>query len=276
MRDQIDQMEECTNGYVFWAHEYTMRNPSYLEALKQLEEEVVRTSKWEEFESEYLSWEDSLLYFDNDIEEEKICLDAAYKIGKDYPFGSQKKKMPPQSIIDEILSGEPLVCGISLRGISKAVFFENTNEVQLKFKENAAYIDVKILINSPLKSIIEEINDLIHKYRISENEKRTGIKINYRALFQRDKSIDALVDREYTKQRSKYRTASNAARAIGLWLWDYVNEHKCSQIKAIRAFADTGQLKDLRFENLEDSDLRFYFRCTHNCINAAEVLPFTK
>lgn len=65
-------------------------------------------------------------------------------------------------------------------------------------------------------------------------------------------------------------------RAVGLWLWDYVNRNKCTQIAAIQAFEETGFLAPLGMEHTEDSDLRFYFRCTKECIDAAEVLPFTK
>jgi hypothetical protein len=72
------------------------------------------------------------------------------------------------------------------------------------------------------------------------------------------------------------RPKNDTQRAVGLWLWDYVEQHHCSQKSAIQKFEDSGWFGRLRIENVEDSDLRFFYRRTKEAIEQAQVLPFTK
>lgn len=72
------------------------------------------------------------------------------------------------------------------------------------------------------------------------------------------------------------RPKNDTQRAVGLWLWDYVEHHQCSQKNAIQKLEDSGWLGRLRLENVEDSDLRFFYRRTKEAIEQAQVLPFTK
>jgi hypothetical protein len=69
------------------------------------------------------------------------------------------------------------------------------------------------------------------------------------------------------------------SRAAGLWLWDYLNqdqEPKPTQLQAIRAFTTKYNLEDIGLGKCDDTDLRFFLRRTNDCIEANEVLPFSK
>lgn len=65
-------------------------------------------------------------------------------------------------------------------------------------------------------------------------------------------------------------------RVLGLWLWEYMDHHKCTHVVAKRALEKTGYLYNLGMENLDDSDLRFLLRRTKACIDAGQVLSFSK
>ncbi len=80
---------------------------------------------------------------------------------------------------------------------------------------------------------------------------------------------------------SGLRSLSDAptSRAIGLWLWDRVQELgnvRGSIMLAIKEMASKFDLRSLNVDSLEDSDFRFLLRRTNKCIDAGEVLSFTK
>jgi hypothetical protein len=71
------------------------------------------------------------------------------------------------------------------------------------------------------------------------------------------------------------------ARALGMWLWDYVQEHGGMKKRgivasAIRAMKNhLGQeIKELGFADTEESVFRRFCRRTAECIDACEVLSF--
>lgn len=73
----------------------------------------------------------------------------------------------------------------------------------------------------------------------------------------------------------RYNKSSDAARAIGLWLYDYIEEMGVTQSKAIKALEESGHLLRLGLAPATE-DLRFYLRRTKDCIKAKKLLPFTK
>lgn len=73
----------------------------------------------------------------------------------------------------------------------------------------------------------------------------------------------------------RYNKDKNHLRAIGLWLFDYIDETKSTQTDAIKALEKTGYLSQLDIAPATE-ELRFYLRRTKECIKAMKLLPFTK
>lgn len=76
------------------------------------------------------------------------------------------------------------------------------------------------------------------------------------------------------------RQAADPSRAVGLWLWDYVQGHggkgNCGVATSIRAMKEHlgPEIKALGFEDTEQNVFRRFYRKTAECIIACEVLPF--
>lgn len=125
---------------------------------------------------------------------------------------------------------------------------------------------VAINFSLPIKTIVSEIEaiyELVHG--------STGFATNA--------AIKTIIhSREgVTNFKGRSRDVGPAiGRVLGLWLWEYMDHHKCTQAVAIRALAETENLELLGMENLEDTDLRFYLRRTKACIDAGQVLSFSK
>ena len=76
-------------------------------------------------------------------------------------------------------------------------------------------------------------------------------------------------------QGVRYNKASDAPRAVGLWLYDYIERTRSTQSQAIAALEGTQYLSRLGLTP-GDEDLRFYFRRTRECVQQKKLLAFTK
>lgn len=72
------------------------------------------------------------------------------------------------------------------------------------------------------------------------------------------------------------RQAKDACRAIGLWLYDFINTNKCTQISAIRGLRQRlgPALTALGYAASEDTVFRRFYSKTKECIESCDVLPF--
>lgn len=75
------------------------------------------------------------------------------------------------------------------------------------------------------------------------------------------------------------QTGTDNPRAIGLWLWDYINSDDspnqgATQIAAIKSLKANYKLDKLGAGASEESVFRKWYRNTAKCIEAAEVLSF--
>jgi hypothetical protein len=96
-------------------------------------------------------------------------------------------------------------------------------------------------------------------------------KIGFEKLWE----IEELQEKTKSSMMKTPTENGHKTRAIGLWLWDYIKENKCNQQQAIVSLESTGYLPKLHLSP-GDEDLRFYLRRTTACIDAGEILPFTK
>ncbi|QGY41571.1 hypothetical protein GM415_16060 [Pseudodesulfovibrio cashew] len=64
-------------------------------------------------------------------------------------------------------------------------------------------------------------------------------------------------------------------RAVGLWIWDYVQQNHCSLKRAKASFIKAYDLYKLKLENSVD-EFGFYYRKTIECIEKKSVVGFSK
>jgi len=68
-------------------------------------------------------------------------------------------------------------------------------------------------------------------------------------------------------------------RAVGLWLWDHMQENGKGHGAFARAYREleaNEHFKSLELGKPDYTDIRRWFNWTDNCISQGEVLPFTK
>jgi hypothetical protein len=169
-----------------------------------------------------------------------------------------------EDVVDEVMAERiGSGAGIELIGIRH-------NSISQSGNFNGEII-VGIDISRPLNVLAQEIERI-------QNLQFESIP-TYAQLFDRMEfgEKDVLLEKHLIRQCGGALKSGYAPRAIGLWLSCYVHKNKCSQKSAIKALFDS--FEDLSFlgkADVEDSDLRKYYRFTEACIDAAEVLPFTQ
>lgn len=87
--------------------------------------------------------------------------------------------------------------------------------------------------------------------------------------------IDSFLASPVHRPRVGIEQTGNYSRAIGIWLYDYINSNSCTKKDAMRQLRNSKSFEKMNIYP-DDGDLRFYIRRTSECIKAAEVLPFTK
>lgn len=68
--------------------------------------------------------------------------------------------------------------------------------------------------------------------------------------------------------------AGDVNRAVGLWLWDYVNVNGCKPAEAIRTLSKEYDLVALGLEMKDDSAFRTFFTKTKECIEENRIVSF--
>lgn len=69
-----------------------------------------------------------------------------------------------------------------------------------------------------------------------------------------------------------YEPVSDPSRAIGLWLFDYIEENNCSQREAARLIGEQKFMRRLVGGKSDEDAWRRMYRRTKACVEAAEVL----
>lgn len=134
-------------------------------------------------------------------------------------------------------------------------------------------LHLQIDISKPLESIMAEFENIVMSVKRYVSGEHDDIFSGM------DEFLDGKVSDLEAIRRGGYTPKSDSSRAVGLWLWDRVKElgNKRGAVKqSLKEFHETGYLEKLGLEDVEEADLRFWYRRTDDCIKAAEVLPFTK
>lgn len=86
-----------------------------------------------------------------------------------------------------------------------------------------------------------------------------------------DQSIFSKVLRK-AQARGSYSPRSDPARAVGLWLWDYIRDTRCSVGAAVRELKKQDFLTPLQFSSSPDRVFERIYARTRECIEQGEVL----
>lgn len=73
-----------------------------------------------------------------------------------------------------------------------------------------------------------------------------------------------------------YTQKSDKPRALGIWLWDFINENKCSVRAAIREMKKHSFLEPFGYSKSSDRIFSRMFSQTNECIKKCEVLAMSK
>jgi len=239
--------------YSFWAKEYVTRNEDYL-AWPICEKPDTETGVAEGFVEYAAKASQSLERF-------------GFLRGRD-------EKTSSDVVIRRLISKELLLASVRYHEstVNTGGFSELVTDI------NNEVLKIEIDLSHPVDQVLKDVNALVvNVYKLLGDDLDTDSHRNlFLSIAQRTTPEALESEKARVKSVSGFNPSSAPARAIGLWVWDYLKEHGGSQKKAITALHCTGHLSGLELETVEDSDLRFYFRRTDDCIKAAEVLSFSK
>lgn len=257
--------------YSFWAKEYVSRNEDYL-ALSASCGAMLR----EESSDSYISNNPSIKEF---FVKHPECFDSIEESLERFGFiRGRDEKTASDIIISRLINGNHLLYNI--RYLEDSVKLESLRNIFLGINKESLKIEIDLthnidLILADIRALLTGMNRFIFQ-QYNEDYTREMVVSSVLDIVgrQTQESIEAKKIR--VKSMSGFNPTSAPVRAVGLWIWDYIQSNRVTQKEAIAALQGTGHISRLGLENVEDSDLRFYFRKTDDCIKSAEVRPFSK
>jgi hypothetical protein len=186
-------------------------------------------------------------------------------------------RKPQAGEVDSIISS--LICGQFTGEVPEWCadgFKENGVWFQISSDETGPVVIATFRPGTPKDLIINDISLFIDTYDYNNlgNSKKSDSH-----YFVKDPTCDSIgivstISYKYITE-IRYNEASNVPRALGLWLFDYIQSNNSTQANAIKELENAGYLSKLNLSPA-DEELRFYIRCTKACIDAKKLLPFTK
>jgi len=225
----------------FWEWEYTRRSPDYSEKYN----EIITCRKCN-YGGDY-------------------C--GAQRIGNFMVMRSESKTIPSSfyssanEIIDNLIDGSFDYSFPSKGLMTLGQSFAGDIVKTCIKKDN--FLDLKIDLNNNTEAILYELKKIVLWHKDSRHDNK-GLELELKLA----------------KARSSLKRtppeSSTPSRAIGLWLWDYINEKNCSIAEAKRAMAANLDLMIFKVENKDDTEFRFWYNRTKECIALGKVLNFSK
>ncbi len=282
--------------YRFWAWEYTRRNSEFQEILRSINEAEQYFQKIGipnfSMSAQALSSPDAIIFYqphiDRDFSDSEFeiyekaffeKMKARYIFGFDINGPRPISKYNSDDILEALQNGHDLERPGEPRERSEGARLIRQREIQKGFK--VLYDDqfpifgydalVAIDFERPLLEIqaqIENVKEEFELYRKIENDEKP-IQLNIKTVEFEKIGIQK-------NQNIKFHTGTDNSRAIGIWLWDYVQNSENSAkrgivAQAIRDLRSKFDLSKLGYSVSEDSVFRNWLRKTSSCIDAAEV-----
>lgn len=289
------------SDYWFWRGEYTSRNMDYMEVAFDLE------NAWNTFTSsdEYPQndsnlacyiWEkfDCIVSSDVPIDECDWAGPVACSAGilgrtarklieTKFPAGGSPANA--NCILTMLATGRPVRDAVACR-LNPVIFDSSelweemgSGKVRLaKFGGDLSTLDLSFDLNLETEVLIANARRFIEwakDYTVHCKFGETPSKRFQQSPESYGRSVEELY--RCTRKGKSYQTRSDASRAIGLWLWDYMQENNGTAKTAILAIKEHfgTEVKTLGFATTEENVYRSWLRRTKECIDACDVLAFT-
>lgn len=142
-----------------------------------------------------------------------------------------------------------------------------------KREDNSIVIsEMKININNNIDLILSEFHILLslinfYEFQRGNEVSRNDMMKQYKRHFKLFAKNSAFIS---------YEKKSDNARAVGIWLWDYVKENKTSISSAVREIKAQKFLEPLGLAMSSDRTFNRMFSQTNECIEKCEVLAMSK
>ena len=145
--------------------------------------------------------------------------------------------------------------------------------IEWKKQEDGSILlsELNININNDLDLIVKEFQILLSSIIFTQSDKKDGPAANNIIKMYKDYAV------MFIKKSTEisYTHKSDTPRAIGIWLWDYVNDNKCSVLSAIREMRNCSFLETIGYYNTSDRVFSRMYSQTNECIKNGEVLPMS-
>ncbi|MEA4856103.1 MAG: hypothetical protein AAGU21_14175 [Solidesulfovibrio sp.] len=207
--------------------------------------------------------------------------------GKDFSHeGCPNNIIPPSEIIQSIIDDSfspigPSFVGLGYYGssIEKLECYDAIPVTIDMMQKRHKKVPVAVNVNEDNERLLCDFMCFltIYKYneymstilRFPDNKDETVLKKLNDDMVEADERLNSLL-----LNKRKAVRKDGVSRALGLWLFDYCQEHACGCPTAEAALRDTGYLQQLSY----DKEYRHFARLLANakkCIEACEVLPIS-
>lgn len=274
---------ELASFYHFWAWQYVQRNPSFLKLVSWAGRGL------EVFLNPAVGDELSSFLVECGAKQPNARYDPLVTdAGLLRAYAESRFGFPPEGPFGRAYTSEELICAIAKgetieRPLGKRSFPRLVEPLAFRTVEDGAKVVefggeriegrdllVAVSLDMPVKAVIAELEDLLKAYR-------------YQDRFERGVSNEAVdYDNSAEAQRIRksddiaFRSSKEGARALGLWLWDYLNERdglhdRGERAEAVRAMKEKHVPAAMGYYVSEDEVYFRWIRQTIKCVDAGEV-----
>lgn len=188
--------------------------------------------------------------------------------GQEFPFGGVLKRS--ETIIDAIIKGPfPLfsdmdkMTGDHYSGVAHS-YLGPVIELLESVPAGVEECTLKIDCSAPVTAILAQVA------RVVEGVKKRSNK-DYVSFLPH---IEVRLTKFELEGRAgvAYEPVSDPSRAIGIWIFDYIEKTECSQREAARVIGEQTFMKRLVGDRTDEEAWRRMYRRTKACVEAADVL----
>ncbi|KAF5075181.1 hypothetical protein DSECCO2_173270 [anaerobic digester metagenome] len=205
----------------------------------------------------------------------KIINEIELKTFKEFPW----KITTPDKIVEKILNEEHFTYKYTPPSFGK--FFmksiiptSDKSEIFYTRHEDGSIVlsEMKIDITQGINMILSEFFIIISSLIYNEMPIKDGNSLQEQIKQYKNHCIFSMKN----SAEISYTQKSDKPRALGIWLWDFVNENKCSVKAAIREMKKHSFLEPFGYSKSSDRVFFRMFSQTSECINKCEVLAMSK
>ena len=294
MEKTFEERKEYAKAYSFWACQYEARNPEVKKSWQRIKNGLKRCPEWIQVESSHDHWSPFLL---EEISEEHL-VEKRRRGGKSQPlydimtdfhrtihqhrFYPDVGAMNADKIVSLLVANKSLPKTESFNPPNLAIINPDNVFTSPQIIDGKRAINLSIDLDAPMEAVLKEIELAV----IAADTYSTALDISqdqYFALTETYLEVEIESLRIFHGKGQKgFKQSSNNSRALGLWLWDYIEltgDHSKRGIlaEAIRAMKQKigKEVITLGYSASEGRVFRNFYLKTKECIERCEVLSFS-